>query len=260
MSPIAIQIGEFTIRWYGVMAAIGFLAASILINWNRKEAKLTSDQAANLVFIAMIAGVLGARIFYVIQFASQFRGHWIDIIRIDKGGLVFYGGFILAIISIYVYCRMAKLDIIKVFDIFTPAMSFAHACGRVGCFLNGCCFGTVTTSAVGVKYPVYSEPYMRYPGASLHPVQLYEAFFNIILCGIMIYLVRKVRYRGVPMGAYFIGYGVMRFIIEFFRGDNAKMLGLTIAQYIGIGVTAAGVVILLYGLKRKVLPETEDTV
>ena len=69
MSPIAIQIGEFTIRWYGVMAAIGFLAASILINWNRKEAKLTSDQAANLVFIAMIAGVLGARIFYVIQFS-----------------------------------------------------------------------------------------------------------------------------------------------------------------------------------------------
>ena len=84
MSPIAIQIGAFTVRWYGVMAAVGFLAAAFFINWNRKEAKLTSDQASNLVFIAMTAGVVGARIFYVVQFASQFRNNWFDVVRIDK--------------------------------------------------------------------------------------------------------------------------------------------------------------------------------
>lgn len=254
MYPIALQIGNFTIRWYGVMAAVGFLAAAFFINRNRKEANLTSDQAANLVFIAMTAGVIGSRIFYVVQFASQFRNNWVDIFRIDKGGLVFYGGLILAVICILIYCKMCKLDIIKVFDVFTPAMPFAHACGRIGCFLNGCCFGTMTDSWVGVKYPAYSEPYMRYPDAALHPVQLYEAAFNFILCGVMIYLVRKVRYKGVPMGFYFIAYGFMRIIFEFFRGDNAKIAGFTIAQYIGVGLIIAGIIIVVFGFKRKILP------
>lgn len=259
MHPIAFTLGPLTVRWYGVMAAVGFLLAIWLIQLNRKEAKLTADQASNMIFIAMVSGVLGSRIFYVIQFWEQFQNNWIDIIRIDKGGLVFYGGFILALISLYTYCRKIKADFIKVFDIITPAMTIGHACGRIGCFLNGCCFGTVTESWIGVKYPLYSEPYMCYPGAALHPSQLYEAFANILMCGIMFYLVRKVRYKGVPIGAYFVTYGITRFIIEFFRGDNAKMLGLTIAQYIGIGVVFMGALFLAYGFKHKELPTEEET-
>ena len=258
MYPIAFTLSSLTIRWYGVMAAVGFMAAVGLIQLNRKEAKLTSDQASNMIFIAMVSGVLGSRIFYVIQFWEQFRDNWADIIRIDKGGLVFYGGFILALISLYTYCRRIKVDFIKVFDIMTPAMTVGHACGRIGCFLNGCCFGTVTKSWLGVYYPLYSEPYMRYPGAALHPVQLYEAFFNLAACGFMFLLIRKVRYKGVPTGAYFIFYGVMRFIIEFFRGDNARMFGLTIAQYIGMGVVLMGVIFLVYGLRNKELPQNEE--
>ena len=96
MHPIAFTLGPLTVRWYGVMAAVGFLMAVMFIQFNRKEAKLTSDQASNMIFIAMVSGVLGSRIFYVIQFWEQFRDNWVDIIRIDKGGLVFYGGFILA--------------------------------------------------------------------------------------------------------------------------------------------------------------------
>lgn len=258
MHPIAIQIGNFSIRWYGVMAAVGFLLAIWMMQLNRREANLNSDQASNMIFIAMVSGVLGSRIFYVIQFWEEFRYNLFDIIRIDKGGLVFYGGFILALISLYTYCRRIKVDFIKVFDIMTPAMTIGHACGRIGCFLNGCCFGTVTKSWIGVTYPLYSEPYMRYPGAALHPAQLYEAFFNILMCGLMFLLIRKVRYKGVPIGAYFISYGIMRFIIEFFRGDNARMFGLTIAQYIGIGVVGMGLIFLIYGLKHKELPQYEE--
>jgi phosphatidylglycerol:prolipoprotein diacylglycerol transferase len=260
MHPIAFSLGPLTVRWYGVMAAAGFLMAVMFIQFNRKEAKLTSDQASNMIFIAMVSGVLGSRIFYVIQFWEQFRDNWVDIIRIDKGGLVFYGGFILALISLYTYCRKIKVDFLKVFDIMTPAMTIGHACGRIGCFLNGCCFGTITNSSFGVKYPVYSEPYMRYPDAALHPVQLYEAAFNFVMCGVMLYLVRKVRYKGLPMGIYFIAYGLMRFIFEFFRGDNAKMAGFTIAQYIGIGLIAAGAVITIFSFKHRELPAEEENV
>ena len=258
MYPIAFSIGPLTVRWYGVMAALGFLAAAMLIQYNRKEAKLTSDQAANLVFIAMICGVLGSRIFYVIQFFDEFRNNLGDIIRIDKGGLVFYGGFILATIALFVYSKMAKLDFLKVFDVTTPALAMGHAFGRIGCFLNGCCFGTVTDSCFGVKYPLYSEAYMKYPDAALHPVQVYEAIFNVILCGILIYLIRKVRYKGVAVGFYFVSYGIMRFVFEFFRGDNARIAGFTIAQYIGVGLIIFGTAFLIYGFKHKEVPVEED--
>ncbi len=258
MDPVAFTLGALTVRWYGVMAALGFLAGMMLLQWNRKEARLTSDQASNLIFIAMVSGVLGARIFYVVQFFDQFRDNLFDIVRIDKGGLVFYGGFILATFCIYLYARKCKLDFVRVFDVMTPSLAIGHAFGRIGCFLNGCCFGTITDSPLGVRYPQYSDPYMRYMDAALHPVQVYEACFNVLLCIVLLFLVRKVRYRGVAISAYFATYGVGRFIFEFFRGDNAKMLGLTIAQYIGIVLIIIGTAWLIYNLRRKEIMSVEE--
>lgn len=258
MTPIAFTIGALTIRWYGVMAALGFLSATLLLQYNRKKADLTADQAVNIVFIAMVSGVIGSRIFYVVQFAEQFRNNWIDVIRIDKGGLVFYGGLILALISIYWYCRKCKLDIIRVFDAMTPSLAIGHAFGRVGCFLNGCCFGTVTSSWVGISYPPGTEPYLRHLDAPLHPVQLYEAGYNIIMGIVMMFLLCKYRRRGLYSGIYLVGYGIMRFLLEFFRGDNAKMLGLTIAQYIGMGVVALGTIFIVYSFKTPRINDQEE--
>ena len=181
MYPTALQIGGFAIRWYGVMAAIGFLLGSWVIFKNRKQIPISEDNASGVLITAMIAGIVGARIFYVVQFFDQYRDNLIDIIRVDQGGLVFYGGFILSIVSIFVYCRIYKIDFIRLLDFFTPAIAIAHACGRIGCFLNGCCFGKPASGIFSVIYPVNSAPQMKYPGCSLAPVQLYEAAENIVL-------------------------------------------------------------------------------
>lgn len=253
MHPIFFSIGPLTIRWYGVMAAIGFLLAALFLNLNRKRAGMNENQASALLFIAIISGVAGSRIFYVIQNWAQFRGDFWEIFRIDHGGLVFYGGFFLAICALAIYCRNTKLDIIRVLDVFSPALAIGHAMGRIGCFLNGCCYGKVTYSWIGIHYPEGSAPALKYSGAPLHPVQLYESFGNILLAAFLLCVLRRAK-RGITLGAYITLYGIMRFIDEFFRGDHSYdqlwLGGLTPAQTIGLLLIPAGIFTLIYFLRR----------
>lgn len=251
MYSIAFQIGPLAIRWYGVMAALGLVAGSLLLNCNRKYTGMTKDQCANAVMVALIAGILGARIFYVVQFFDHYRNNLFDIVRIDQGGLVFYGGFILAFASLIVYGRIAKLDLIRMFDGFAPAMAVAHACGRIGCFLNCCCYGKPTELFIGVTYPADSEAARRYGETALHPVQLYEAGENLLCAVFYFYLVRKAP-RGVAVSAYLLTYGILRFINEFARGDHKLIMNLfTPAQLIGVFLIASGSIMLAVFLRRK---------
>ncbi|WP_295809674.1 prolipoprotein diacylglyceryl transferase [uncultured Victivallis sp.] len=250
MHPVLFQIGGFSLRSYGLMAAIGFLLAAWLIGRTRKYAAMSADQASASLFVAMIAGIVGARIFYVVQFFHQYRDHLWRIIRIDQGGLVFYGGFLLAIASLWVFARRQKLDIVRILDAYTPAIALAHACGRIGCFLNGCCYGKPTELFWGVRYPAGSEAALRYPGAALHPVQLYEAGGQFLLMFFYLYLLRRAP-RGVAMSCYLIFYGTFRFLNELLRGDNPKVFELfTPAQLIGLAVIPTGVLLLVYFLRH----------
>ena len=112
MYPIAFQLGALTIRWYGVMAALGFLSAVFLLNKNRKFANLSKDQCSTMLLLALLFGILGARIFYVIQFFHYFQYDLAKVFRIDQGGLVFYGGFLLALGAVIIYSWKQNLDII----------------------------------------------------------------------------------------------------------------------------------------------------
>ena len=251
MDPIAFQLGPFTIRWYGVMAAIGLVAASLILNSNRKYTGMTKDQCSNALMVALIAGVLGARIFYVVQFFDHYRDNLPGIVRLDQGGLVFYGGFILAFASLIVYSRIAKIDLVRMFDGFAPAMAVAHACGRIGCFLNCCCYGKPTELFIGVTYPAGSEASLRYGEVPLHPVQLYEAGENLLFAVLYFYLVRKAP-RGVAVATYLLSYGILRFINEFARGDHKLIMNLfTPAQLIGVFLIAGGAAMLFVFLRRK---------
>jgi phosphatidylglycerol:prolipoprotein diacylglycerol transferase len=250
MFPFIIRIGSFTLHSYGLMAAIGFLLAVWVINRHKDYAKLNSDQTTTLLMSAMISGIIGARIFYVVQFYNkEFAGNFWRIFRIDQGGLVFYGGFILAVLVLIGYCKWQKLDFMRVLDIFTPGMALAHACGRVGCFLHGCCYGKITTVPWGVTYPANSYPAQMTGNAALHPVQLYEAGEMVVLFFIFSWVL-KFNKRGVPFSLYLIVYGVLRFFNELFRGDNPHLLNLfTPAQCIGLLLIPLGVIMLIYFLK-----------
>ena len=216
-------------------------------------AGMSGDQVSSLIFISMICGILGARIFYVIQFWAQFRGNLWEIIRIDHGGLVFYGGFLLVIAALIIFCRRHKLDVWRVLDIVALALPLGHAFGRLGCFLNGCCYGKPTECLLGVKFPDGTPPATHYPGLHLHPVQLYEIVANLILFGLLLLMLKKVK-RGQLVSLYFIGYGIIRFVDEFFRGDHTNfILGIfTKAQFIGLILVPCGIVMFyIFGKKSR---------
>ena len=250
MYPVVFTIGSFSLHSYGVMAAAGFLLASWVLAKNCRYAGITADQASNMLLVSLISGIAGARIFYVVQFFHQFRGDLWRVFRIDQGGLVFYGGLLFALLWLWIYSKCRKIDFVRVLDLFAPAIAIAHFCGRVGCFLHGCCFGAPTTVPWGVVYPEGSIPFMRYGAQALHPVQLYEAVGSLLLTALYILLLRKAP-RGITVSAYMIIYGVMRFADELVRGDNPKvLLGMTPAQVIGAVIVPCSIGFMLYFLKK----------
>ena len=277
MYPIAFHIGDFAVHWYGIFIGIGFLTSFCLLQKLKKFAGLTSDQIYNISMIALFAGVIGARIFYVVQFWEQFRGRGLlAILNVHEGGLVFYGGFILAFTAECLYAKWPTvrrllglkekkpadggeprkdISILALLDILGPAMALAHAFGRVSCFMQGCCFGKPAPQGFpfAVCFPAESPAAYRYPsllpGTSgsvpVYPVQLFESAGNVLMCLILLFFLRKRKYAGTIGGIYLILYGVMRFLIEFMRGDHTdSILNLTPSQFIAVAIAIPGGIIV----------------
>lgn len=263
MHEIALTIGSLKIHWYGIMVAIGFVLAILVLLKERKRADITADNVFDLGLIAVFGGVLGARLFYVIQFHHQFVGKPLDVFRIDKGGLVFYGGFLLAFLGVWAYCRWKKLSFMRVVDIYAPAVAMGHASGRIGCFLQGCCFGKpVHSSWPSVVFPAGSAPAQRYPANSadlyanvqtathsmpLIPVQLYEAACNFLIALLLLYLLKKIKRPGGVAAIYLAAYAIMRFCMELMRGDHTDHIGIfTPSQAIALFVMLPVAAIVFY--------------
>lgn len=280
MYPIAFHIGSFAVHWYGIFIGIGFLVSFGLLLKLKQYAGLTTDQVYNISMIALFAGVIGARIFYVVQFWEQFSGRGIlAILNVHEGGLVFYGGFILAFAAECLYAKWPSvrrllglkkkkaadgsgprkdISILALLDILGPAMALAHAFGRISCFMQGCCFGRPAPQwfPFAVCFPEKSPAAYRYPsilsGGSepVFPVQLFESAGNILMCAVLLLLLRKRKYAGTIGGVYLILYGVMRFLIEFMRGDHTdSILGLTPSQFIAVAIAIPGGIIV-YSVAR----------
>ena len=252
MFPHLIQIGGFSLTSYGFMAALGALAAIFIFDSNRQHAALSETQATTIVVLGILSGLIGARIYYVIQFYDtvfRFRSFW-KIFKIWEGGLVFYGGPLLALLVIFLYCRKHRLNFAAVLDICAPALAVAHALGRVGCFLNGCCVSTLhCTLPWGVTYPEMSEAGRVTGAVAVHPVQLYESCFDLVIAIPLFYIARKGR-NGAATGCYMSLYGLWRFAIEFLRHEPKYGI-FTSAQYISIAFFAAGTIFLLTAIFRK---------
>jgi len=248
------------------MAALGVCAAYLMVKKNRDYAKVSSDQVADITFLLIVTGLIGARAFYVIQYFDQFRYTYsngvkvlrstsamlLEMLKIYNGGIVFYGGFIFAVIALIIYCRIKKLNFWKITDMCVPGLALGHAFGRIGCFLNGCCFGK--PNSWGVTYPIDSIPGLRYPGHTLHPVQLYETVCNIALAILLNFTIRKLK-PGQNLALYTFLYGIIRFSDEFFRGDHKHedlFFGtFTPAQFIGLFLIPIGVALFIYFQKKE---------
>jgi phosphatidylglycerol---prolipoprotein diacylglyceryl transferase len=247
MRSILFSIGAFTLHSYGLMLAIAFLVGIyIAMRYARREG-LKPEIIIDLSLYVIVAAIVGARSFYVLGQWSQYRDHLLDIIMIQKGGLVFLGGLIFAIATVAWYAKRRGIPVLKLFDVLTPASAFGYAIGRFGCFLNGCCFGLPTDGPFGIVFPPGALANFYFHDQHIHPTQLYSMGSMLAAFVILLIIYNYKRYNGQIFYWGLVFYSIYRFVVEFFRFSPIHWLGLTPSQWIVIPIVIVGI----YGLSRK---------
>ena len=218
MYPIIFQFGSFKVYSYGLMVAAAFIVATFLASQEAARQRVPAEKIFNLSICLVVAGVLGARLLYVLQNLEFYAGSPVEILMLHKGGLSFYGGFILAVICAVIFLNRQRLPVFATLDIIAPYLALAQAIGRVGCFLNGCCYGL---------------------GA--HPVQLYASLSLLLIFVVLRVVQSKAGVRGHFAGRIFLFYCLLysfsRFFMEYLRADNLRIFaGFTVHQLISAAV------------------------
>lgn len=211
------------------MAGIGFLAAVWVAQRKREYAQLNEEQITNIFVFTMIFAILGARVYYIIENPAVFQGaDFMKYIAIWEGGLVYFGGFIMASAFMILYAWIRKVNILKIMDIFAVSLPLGHAFGRIGCFFQGCCYGHQTDLPWGICYPttmenhqyIYRDIMVNFKNIPIHPVQIYESLAILCVFFIGLKFFGKLK-PGRSASLYFIIYGIFRFFVEGFRGEYA---------------------------------------
>lgn len=240
MYPLLFEFGPFKVYSYGFFVALGFIVSTYLAGLEAQKKNIHPEKILNLALGLVISGILGARLLYVLQDLKFYINYPGEILMLHRGGLSFYGGFILATIFAVFFLKRQNLAIFKTFDMVCPYLSLAQAIGRIGCFLNGCCYGKPTSSVFSVYFP--GEDIAR------HPTQLYSSMgllsMFIILRIFQAKADEKSHFAGQIFLLYCLLYSFMRFFMEYLRGDNPGVWAdLTIHQLISAGVFAISVLI-----------------
>lgn len=258
MLRILVQWGPFTVFSYGVMLVAAFLVVAWLMERDAKRlpplrAVLKPPQVIDWACLVMLSGVVGARLLFIAKYWEVFRVHPWEMLAIWHGGLIWYGGFFGGLLTVVVYARVIGVSFLRMMDQCIPYIPLAHAIGRLGCFLNGCCYGKITHAWYGVTFP-------GHPGPRI-PTQIIEA---MLLCALFMALRRLQRTsvmnrRGRIFALYLVGYGLLRFAVEFLRGDQTVLwFGLTVQQDVSL-VLVAGGCLLWMGARRSALPTGAST-
>lgn len=214
MYPEICRIGPFTIYSYGIMLLVAFLISSLLVKAQAKKYNLNPDLIFDLSFIVFISGIIGARVFYILENLGYYLKNPTEIIMLQHGGLSWFGGLILGSLVGIKYLRKRKLSIYKVVDLIMPFVALGQAIGRIGCLLNGCCFGK-----------------------TLVPVQIYSSFILVIIFIILRFFQERPHRDGEIFFTYLILYCIKRFFIEFFRAEHEIIIfGLTLFQLLSITI------------------------
>ena len=227
IDPEVFSVGPLSIRWYGVMAAIGLSCTYFLMSRRAKLYNMTVNDVSDMVFWAMLAAIGGARTLYVIRFwKEEFAARsFLAVFKINEGGLVFFGGFAGAAIAIVVLSLIRKWELWRAADLIAPALALGHASGRIGCLLNGCCYGFDYSGPLAFKY--------EHTVHGTFPLQLCSSVGNIVICLVLLWLEKKGRCKKRIFLTYMVLYNIGRFVVEFGRGDYPKeqlLCGLTPAQ------------------------------
>jgi len=218
MFPTLVRIGSFHIYSYGLFLFLSFLVGTKMVEVRAKKFGVSSENVTNLALLTLIMVIVGARLLYVIFHWSEFNRDLIGIIafwRGGLGGLMFFGGFIFALVFGLLYARHEKMPLLKMLDAIAPAIVLGEGLTRIGCFLNGCCFGKPTNLNWWITPK--SPDGALFPTVAVHPTQLYSSLAGFILFGVALMLEKRHWKDGLLFGVILIFYSLFRFGIDFVR-------------------------------------------
>ena len=262
LSPIRI----FPVYGYGTMLLVAFVIGASWAGRRADKVGIDREVVWDASMCILISGIVGARIFYLVQKremvfrdADSLQDYLFRIVNLSDGGLVLYGGVMLGTIAYFTFCKIRKVRPLQLADVITPSIFLGIGFGRIGCLLNGCCYGDRCDLPWAITFPAGSVPYevmLRYgfidPNAvaslPLHPSQIYSSIGGFVLAYLTAMVFKHRRHVGEVFAVGAIFYPINRFLIEFVRGDEFTQMdtGLTISQLVSIAVLIAGVIYLVY--------------
>jgi phosphatidylglycerol:prolipoprotein diacylglycerol transferase len=227
ISPIAF----LTVRWYGIMVALGILAIILWVTWQvKKGARISLDTFLMAAIVGIPSGVIVSRLLHVLDRWEYFSQHPLEVFGGE--GLTIYGAILGAALGMWIYSRFARFKFGYLADLITPGLIIAQMIGRVGCTVNGCCYGDVCDLPWAV---VYTNPDSFGPlGIPVHPTQVYEILYLAIIFVVILLLKDKLKPTGSLFMVYLSFYAAWRIGVDFIREGTPFLFGLHEAQVIGI--------------------------
>ena len=241
-----IKIGPVTFHMYGLMIAIGFMAALLMSLNGGKKKGMSEDMIYGIFFCAIFGGVAGSRLlYYIVEIPSILENP--SILWDFKNGYVVYGGIIGGVLTSMIYCKIKKQRFLSYFDLVMPAVSLAQGFGRLGCFFAGCCYGRETDAWYGITF---RNSAFAPNNVKLIPTQLISSAGDFWFCILLLFYAKREPKEGRVAAVYMLFYGIGRFAIEFLRNDYRGSVGvLSTSQLISIGVVALGAVLYVVAPK-----------
>lgn len=250
MNPVAFSLFGLDIKWYGILIGTGMLLGIILAKYTTDIKNISYETFTDFLLIAIPAGIIGARLWYVIFEFENYRGNLQSIFNIREGGLAIHGGVIFGVLSALIYSRMKRVNIIKYLDAAAPSLILAQAIGRWGNFLNQEAHGGEVTKEFISRFPQFIQNGMLIGGKYYHPTFLYESLWNLTVCIILLLVINKSRRDGTTFFTYIGLYSIGRYFIEGLRTDSLMLADSRFAQIINsiTGTTRTAQLISLAGV------------
>jgi len=260
MYPELFKIGSFTVRTYSVMLLIAFIVGILLVRrYIKRRTLIDPAVATDLAFWVIIGVVIGARLAYAFMNWKLFKDDPIRVLYIWEGGAAYFGGFVLAFLFGGIFLWRKKIPALPLMDAIAPAVAMGEGIGRIGCFLNGCCFGQPTGAFCGVTFPEHSFASAVYgPGHSIWPTQLFQSGGGFLLFVILLLLMRFVRLRkGQLFGVFLTIFAAFRFGVNLLRHYDDSVNYWT-NQIVALVLVALGIALFIYSsLTQEKVPTPE---
>lgn len=245
---------DFYIYTYGPIMALAFLVAFGLVAHLVRRRGEDLEFYSDLYLWLILIGVAGAKVLFIFTEFREFLARPLDLVNCRKGGLVWYGGVLADLGFIYFYCRRKGKSFLEVTDLLVAPLALGLAIGRIGCLMGGCCYGRFCSLPWAIKYPVNPMTLSIPPGLPVHPSPLYEMLGALVIALLCYFAFTRGQKRGLATAAYFTLYPLLRFFLEYFRGDEERKFVipdlLSTSQFISLLVLVPALWLLVQAMRR----------